>query len=132
MKLNVRQIRKRRIYSPEFKREIVSSFESGKFSVIQLSKLYGVARTQLYAWIYKYSTFNEKNVRVVEMKDSHLKKLQELQKQVKELERVVGQKQIQIDFLEKMIDIAKSELNIDIKKNFDTPPSAGSKNTRRR
>jgi|SRR5690606_8828835 len=130
MKLNVRQIRKRRIYSPEFKREIVSSFESGKFSVGQLKKLYGVASTQIYAWIYKYSTFNEKNIQVVEMKDSQFKKLQELEKKVKDLERVVGQKQIQIDFLEKMIDIAKTELDIDIKKNFSTPQSTGSKNTK--
>jgi hypothetical protein len=30
-----------------------------------------------------------------------------------------------------MIDMAKSELNIDIKKNFDTPPSTGSKTTKR-
>lgn len=130
MKLNVKQIRKRRIYSPEFKREIVSCFESGKFSVGQLKKLYGVNATQVYAWIYKYSTFNEKNIQVVEMKDSQFKKLQELEKKVKDLERVVGQKQIQIDFLEKMIDIAKTELDIDIKKNFSTPQSTGSKNTK--
>lgn len=130
MKVNLKRIRQRRIYSPEFKQEIVSSFESGKFSVGQLQKLYGIGATQIYDWIYKYSTFNEKNVRVVEMKDSQLKKLQELEKKVKELERAVGQKQIMIDYLEKMIDIAKTDLDIDIKKNFDTPPSAGSKSTK--
>ena len=31
-----------RRYSDEFKKELVSSFESGKFSVPQLEKLYGV------------------------------------------------------------------------------------------
>ena len=129
MKVNLKQIRARRVYSPDFKQEIVSYFESGKFSVGQLNKLYGIAGTQIYRWIYKYSTFNEKNVRVVEMKDSHLKKLQDLEKKVKELERAVGQKQIKIDYLEKMIDIAKTELDIDIKKNFSTSPSPGSKST---
>jgi hypothetical protein len=39
---------------------------------------------------------------------------------------VVGQKQIQIEFLEKMIEIAEKELKIDIKKKSSTPQSAGS------
>ena len=52
-------------------------------------------------------------------------KVNDLEKRVKELERIVGQKQIKIDFLEKMMDIAKDELDIDIKKKFDTPPSTG-------
>jgi predicted component of type VI protein secretion system len=55
-----------------------------------------------------------------------MSKLKELEQKVKELERMVGQKQIKIDYLEKMIDIAKDELNIDIKKKFNTPQSTGS------
>ena len=42
---------------------------------------------------------------------------------------MVGQKQIKIEYLEKMIDIAKEELNIDIKKNSNTLPSGGSRTT---
>jgi hypothetical protein len=45
---------------------------------------------------------------------------------------VVGQKQIKIDYYEKMIDLAKEELDIDLKKNFDTPQSTGSVKTRRK
>ena len=91
-----------------------------------MEKLYSIDNTTIYNWIYKYSTFNEKDVRVVEMKDSHLSRLKTLEQQVKDLERIVGQKQIKIDFLEKMVDIASEELKVDIKKNFNTPLSAGS------
>lgn len=73
----------------------------------------------IYKWIYKYSNFNEKGFRVVEMKQSSSQK-------VKELEATVGRKQIMIDFLEAMIEVAKDELDIDIKKNYSTPPSLGS------
>jgi len=59
------------------------------------------------------------------MKQSSSLKLKELILQVKELERIVGQKQIKIDYLEKMIDIAKDEFNIDIKKKHNTSQSAG-------
>jgi len=130
MKVNLRKIRKCRLYSEEFKREIVSLFESGKLSVLQIEKVYGISNSIIYRWIYKFSTFNERGSRVVEMKDSHTQKLKELQNRIKDLEQMVGQKQIKIEYLEKMIDIAKEELNIDIKKNSNTPPSNGSVKTK--
>lgn len=130
MRTNLRELRKSRKYSDEFKKEIVSLFEKGKFSVIQLEKLYGIGNPTIYKWIYKFSTFNEKGFRIVEMKESNFTKLSELEKKVKELEQIVGQKQIKIDYLEKMIDIAKDELNVDIKKNFNTSQSTGSAPTK--
>lgn len=132
MKANVRSIRKQRKYSIEFKKRIVADFESGKFSVLQLEKLHGIRNPTIYAWIYKFSTFNEKGFRIIEMKDSSSQKMKELEIRVKELESVVGRKQIMIDYLEKMMEIAKEELDIDIKKNFGTPQSTGSEKTRKK
>lgn len=126
MKVNKQSIRKRRRYSEEFKMKLVQDFESGKFSVSELSKLHGVWFQTIYQWIYKYSTFSEKGYRVVEMKDSSEKKVKELENRIKELESVVGRKQIMIDYLEQMMEVAKEELDIDIKKNFSTPPSGSS------
>lgn len=132
MKANLRKIQKRRVYSEDFKKEIVSLFESGKFSVAQLEKLYGIKNQIIYQWIYKFSTFNEKGYRVVEMKESSIDKLKQLEQKIKELEQIVGQKQIKIDYLEKMIDIAKDDLNIDIKKNYNTPQSTGSESIKKK
>ncbi len=129
MKANVRSIRKQRKYSEEFKKRIVADFESGKFSVLQLEKMHGIKNPIIYRWIYKFSTFNEKGFRIVEMKDSSNKKMKDLEARVKELESAVGRKQIKIDYLEKMMEIAKDELDIDIKKNFGTPQSTGSGKT---
>lgn len=125
MQVNKRFINKSRRYSEEFKRSIVSDFESGKYSVLQLEKLHGITNPSIYQWIYKFSTFNEKGYRIIEMEKSSSLKVKDMEQRLKELERIVGQKQIKIDFLEKMIDIAKSDLQIDIKKNFNTPPSVG-------
>ncbi len=132
MRVNLTEIRKLRRYSEEFKKELVGLFESGRFSVLQLEKLYGASDASIYRWIYKYSTFNEQGYRVVEMKQSSSNKLKELEQQVKELERLIGQKQIKIDYLEKMIDIAKEEFDIDIKKNSDTLQSGGSGITKKK
>lgn len=132
MKANLKKIRKHRFYSDDFKKNLVKDFESGRFSVIELGQLHGIAPMVIYRWIYKFSIFNKKGFRVVEMKDSSHKKVKDLTERIKELERMVGQKQIKIDYLEKMIDIAKDELNIDIKKNYNTPPSSGSDHTKKR
>jgi transposase-like protein len=132
MKANLRAIRKKRIYSEEFKRKIVKDFESGQLSVPQLEKLHNIGNPLIYRWIYKFSTFNEKGSRIIEMKESSSGKMKSLEQRVKELERMIGQKQIKIDYLEKMIDIAKDELNIDIKKNSNTPQSTGSAFTKKK
>ena len=127
MKANVQVIRKHRKYTEEFKRQLVFSFEKGIYSVPQLSKLNGIPAQTIYTWIYKYSTFNDPEKRVVEMAKSSSEKIAELERKIKELEWAVGNKQIMIDYLETMMEVAKDELNIDIKKNFGTPQSPKSK-----
>jgi transposase len=127
-----KRINSKRKFSEEFRRKLVEDFEKGKMSVCQMERHYGIANTLIYRWIYKYSSYNEKNIRIVEMKDSQTNRVKELEEKVKELEQTVGQKQIMIDYLEKMIDLAKETYSIDIKKNSNTPPSGGSKPTGKR
>ena len=132
MKPKVTTLRKQRFFSEEFKRSVVKEFESGQYSVIQLERLYKVKAGVIYRWIYKYSTFNEKSVRIVEMKESKTHRIKELEEKIKQLERMVGQKQLYIEYIEKMMEIAKDELGIDIKKNFNTPQSNGSGKIKKR
>ena len=132
MKANVKLIKKHRQFSEAFKKQIVKEFESGKFSVSQMEKLHGISNKSIYKWIYKFSTFNEQGYRIVEMKRSSTSKVKELENRIKDMERVVGQKQLNIDFLEKMMEIAKDELGVDVKKNFNTPQSPGSVKTQKK
>ncbi|MGY6562047.1 MAG: transposase [Luteibaculaceae bacterium] len=113
---DVTRIEKHRQYSDEFKQKVVSLFETGKYSIKEIEKLYGVHSTMIYRWIYKFSKYQEKGVRILEMEDSSVAKIKALEEKVKQLERAVGQKQIKIDYLEKMIDIAAEDYNIEIKK----------------
>ena len=122
-----KRLGKRRIFSEDFRLKIVSDYESGRFSVAELSKLYDINPQSIYNWIYKYSKYNKKSLKVVELKDSQMDKLKEKDKRIAELERALGQKQMNIDYLEKMIDLAKEEYDIDIKKNSNTQQSGGSK-----
>ena len=49
----------------------------------------------------------------------------ELRQRMAELERIVGQKQLEIDFLNKLLEIGSGELGFDLKKSFSPPPSNG-------
>lgn len=129
MKRSITQIQKARRYSEDVKRSLVRDFESGRYSILELSLLHGIHKNNLYRWVYKFSTFNQRGYRVVESNESTMSKVRHLEQRIRELEQLVGQKQIQIDYLEKMIEVAKGELQIDIKKNFGTPHSGGSGKT---
>jgi transposase-like protein len=127
MKLKKVILQSRRTYSEEFKRTQVKEYESGKLTINEICLLYGIKGNMVYRWVYKYSTYNKKKVRIVEMEESSTQKVKELQHRIKELERAVGLKQLNIDLLEKMIELAQTELDIDIKKNYNTLQSGGIK-----
>lgn len=119
-KMGVKE-RQYRYFSEEFKRKKVSEIERNLVSVCAVSREYQVSRSAIYKWIYSYSKARKKKERLVMESKSDTQKLIELQKKVKELEQIVGQKQIQIDFLNKMIELTEKDLSIDIKKKGSTP-----------
>lgn len=124
-----KRLKHRRLFSEEFKLKLVKDYERGQYTVLEMARDYEISPQSIYTWIYEYSEYNKKSIQVVEMKDSQQQKIKTLEAKVKELEQAVGRKQINIDYLEKMIELAKDQYQIDIKKNFDTPPSGGSKKT---
>ena len=122
-------LRPRRTFTEEFKKARVKEYERGEFTVNEISSLYSIKTPVIYRWIHKYSVYNKKRIRVVEMEESSTKKIVELTKHIADLERMPGQKQIKIDLLEKMIELAKKEPGVDVKKNFSMPALTGSGKT---
>jgi len=116
MQTKLRKIKRRKIFSEELRRQAVKEYEKGELTVLEISKSYQACRASIYRWINKYSQFEKQDIQIVEKKMSNTKKIKELEDKVKELERIIGVKQINIDFLEKMMEIAKEEYDIDIKK----------------
>jgi transposase len=124
-----RQERVNRYFSESFKRKKVSEIERNITSIPEICREYNVSRTSVYRWIYEFSNNMKKGVKQVVEAKSDTVKIQQLKDQVKELERIVGQKQILIDFQQKMIDIAEEEYRVDIKKKYGSKLSHGSGQT---
>lgn len=124
------KLTRRREFSKDFKRARIREYESGEYTVRELSRLFDIQTTVIYRWIHKYSSYNQRSTVIVEMKDSATKRLKDYEKRIAELERALGQKQLNIEYLEKMIDLAREQFGIDLKKNSDTPPLNGSQQGR--
>jgi transposase len=121
--------RQNRYFSEEFRKQKVSDIEKKLVTIGQVCRQYQVSRTSVTKWLNKYSPMRKKRERMVHESDSDSYKLKQMQERIKELERAVGQKQMKIDFLEKMIEIAQDDLKIDIKKKLSTKLSGGSGQT---
>ena len=106
----------RRIFSPEVKLDLVKKIEQGDLSVSDVSRTYVVTRTAVYKWLRKYSDLYKKETRVVVEHKSISKKNKELQDRVKKLEQALGQKQMRIDYLEKVVEFASERSGEDIEK----------------
>lgn len=120
------EIRERRIFSDTFKKQVVKELVSKRTSVKQVMVEHQVSAQSVYRWLYHFSaTHQAKCTLVVQMK-SEATKTQELQLRLAELERIVGQKQLEIDFLNKLLEVGSKELDFDIKKNFSSKLSSGS------
>ena len=118
--------RQRRIFSEEFKRQKVQLIVDKLASVKEISETYSVSHMSVYRWLYRYSPHHQKGtVQVVQM-ESEGHKTKELLRQVAELERALGQKQIAIDYLERLLAVSSESLQIDLKKTFGGPASSGS------
>jgi transposase-like protein len=127
MKESLRQVR---VFSESLKKKIVKDIESGKASVSGVSREYHLSGSSVYKWLNKYSRHLQTGKKLVLEMDSEAYKTKELEKRIKELEAALGRKQLEVDFLNKMIEVGKKEFGVDLKKKSFTSPSSGSEQTK--
>jgi len=126
-KSSLRQVKQ---FSESVKRQAVKDIEQGKCTVLEVSRELLVSMQSVYLWVYKYSGYLQKNkVLIVEDKsESYQTKV--LEAKLRQAEAALGRKQMELDLLNKLIELAGAELGVDLKKNFSNPASNGSGSTR--
>ena len=106
-----------RQFSTAFKREKVELLDKGRITVSELCKIYNVSHTAIYKWKKKFSSL-EKTERIVIEKISEEKKNIELLNRIKQLEQIVGKKQIELDYYKTAIDVLSEQEGEDVLKKF--------------
>jgi len=71
----------------------------------------------------------KKLVKMVIEAESDTARIQALKQHISELEQLLGQKQFEVDFLQKQIQLASQQFGIDLKKKLSGKPFPGSGNT---
>lgn len=125
-------LRRPRIFSEVLKKKIVKDLEMGIVSVCGVSREYSVSRAGIYKWLNKYSRYLHSTEKLVLQMDSESYKTKELEKRVQELEAALGRKQLEVDFLNRLLLQGKEELGVDLKKKSFTPRLPGSEQTKGR
>jgi transposase-like protein len=125
------QERHMRNFSEEFKRSKVREIEQKQVTPSEVSRQYEVSLTSVYRWLGKYGKNRERKERVIVESKSDTRKLLEMKKRIAELEQIIGQKQVLLDFKDKMIELAEEEYGVDIKKKFTEKRSSITGSTER-
>lgn len=114
-----RSERHNRYFSKEIKRQTVQDLDRKIVTIAEVCRELQVSRTTVYKWLFIYSGMKKKGKKMVIESESETRKNLELHKKIKELEQMLGQKQVEIEFLNKMIELTEKDLDIKIKKKDD-------------
>src|ERR1051325_2323737 len=98
-------LKPKRVFSNNLKKKIVKDIEQGKVNILGASREYEVSQNSVYSWLKKYSSHLHPSTTLVVQMDSEQYKSKELHKKVAELEAALGRKQMEIDYLNKLIEI---------------------------
>lgn len=118
-------LKPRRIFSDTLKKKIVKDIETGRVNVLGVCREYEVSNAAVYRWLKKYSAHLHPSTTLVMQMDSEQYRSKELAKKLTELEAALGRKQMEIDYLNKLIEIAGQDLGVDLKKNINMHASGG-------
>ena len=118
--MQVKQVK--RVFSLELKKELVRKVEKGELRVIDISRIYSVSKQAIYQWLDKYSDIYKRDKRVVVESKSVSLKNKELTAKIRDLEQALGQHQMRVSYLEKLLELGSEDLGIDIEKKFKRLP----------
>jgi transposase-like protein len=118
--------RHHRYFSESFRKKKVDELDKRITTIAEICKEYEVSSTAVYKWIYKYSLMRKKAIKMVVEPESDTARINALREHIATLEQLLGQKQFEIEFLQKQMDLASAQYGIDLKKKPSGKPSSGS------
>jgi transposase len=105
-------------YDSAFKRKVAMDYVTGDRSIHQLSRIYNIPNQNISRWVKEYSSeLVEEESKITPMTAEEQKDFEALKKQNEALKKKLDYEHMRNFALETMIDLAKTELGIDLRKN---------------
>jgi transposase-like protein len=99
------------------KRKVVKEYQEGNLSTTQLGQIYNIHHQYISRWIKQFSCELAEEPIKTPMTEQEEKDFEVLKKQNEALKKKVEYEQMKNFALETLVDLAKSELGIDLRKN---------------
>lgn len=121
-------------YRWSFKRQVVMDFLQNGSRLCDLSKRYDVNPRLIDAWVNKYvgELHNPKVFNFKGMTEEERQNYERLKLQNEALQKELEIAQMKVKAMEILVDLAKTELGVDVRKNFGAKQSVKPKNNTRR
>lgn len=104
-------------YDIAFKRRVANEYINGDRSLKELGQIYNIRFQAISTWAKEFSSELPSTTKALPVTDEEQKERTELQKQLDALKEKLEYEQMKNFALETMIDLAKSELGVDLRKN---------------
>lgn len=108
--------RQSRRFSESFRKDQVFKIESGELTIADVSRLYHVRWASVKRWVDKFGTKSSDGV-VIQTREE-INRIKDLEKRNAHLEKLLGQGQIRIHYLEECVRLAKDQLGADFEKKI--------------
>ena len=105
-------------YEVSFKKQVVREYLHGHDSLRQVAQAHDLEFWQVRSWAEQFSSELSKEPTIPLMTEQEQKDVKALQQQVEALKKKLEYEQMRNFAWETMADLAKTELGIDIRKNF--------------
>jgi transposase-like protein len=104
-------------YDIALKRKVAKQYIEGDQSLTQLAQIFNVPHQSISRWVRQFSSELAEEIIISSMTEQEQKDAEALHKQIEALKKKLEYKEMKIFALETMIDLAKTELGVDIRKN---------------
>lgn len=104
-------------YDNALKRKIAKQYLEGNQSLTEIHIEYGISPQDISRWAKRFSCELAEEPTICAMTEQEQKDVAALQKQLEALKKKLEYEQMKNFALETMVDLAKSELGIDLRKN---------------
>ncbi|SMD43802.1 Transposase [Aquiflexum balticum DSM 16537] len=107
--------RRRRRFSEEFRKEQVCLIESGRVSIIEVSRLHEVKVESVKRWLVR---FGKKKLpeKIIVTTGRDIDRLRELEKENRRLLELIGRQQVELVYQKELIILAEEKLGENFKK----------------
>jgi len=105
-------------YDTNFRRKVAREYLEGDRTAVQLAEQYGIKQHNVTDWVRKFSSDLAVQQEVIPiMTPEEQKELEALKRQLAAVKEQLDYEQMKNFALETMIDLAKDELGVDLRKN---------------